>query len=204
MTYYSAFYSLVFSVALLFSSTSAFALIKDVDPFEGVECIGGGEQAFCVQEIPGQYQVTNYLNESVSAFGVTNLETSPVQVFRPAWDSFSITSETWDSGYVFTFYNAEVSTNDFGSFAELFGTDPVVNFYFLSLDNTSQLTLFPDETDANFFFNADIASAATAFGASANVLHTTVSSVSAVPEPGTYALLLAGLGLLGFAKRRQG
>ena len=29
-------------------------------------------------------------------------------------------------------------------------------------------------------------------------------SVSAVPEPGTYAMLLAGLGLLGFMTRRQG
>ncbi len=200
----SYLYPLVLSFSLVFSSTSAFALIKDVDLFEGVECIGGGEQAFCVQEIPGQYQVTNYLNESVSAFGVTNLETSPVVVFRPEWDSFSITSETWDSGYVFTFYNAAVSTNDFGSFAELFGTDPVVNFYFLSLANTSQYILLQGETDANFFFNADIVSDVTAFGASANVLHTTVSSVSAVPEPSAYAMLLAGLGLLGFAKRRQG
>lgn len=29
------------------------------------------------------------------------------------------------------------------------------------------------------------------------------ASVAAVPEPSTYAMLLAGLGLLGFAKRRQ-
>lgn len=29
-------------------------------------------------------------------------------------------------------------------------------------------------------------------------------TVTAVPEPGTYALMLAGLGLLGFAKRRRG
>jgi hypothetical protein len=31
----------------------------------------------------------------------------------------------------------------------------------------------------------------------------TVGSITAVPEPETYAMLLAGLGLLGFAARRR-
>lgn len=30
-----------------------------------------------------------------------------------------------------------------------------------------------------------------------------VSVIAVIPEPGTYALLLAGLGLLGFAARRK-
>ncbi len=33
--------------------------------------------------------------------------------------------------------------------------------------------------------------------------HGFLLSISAVPEPGTYAMLLAGLGLMGFVARRQ-
>lgn len=196
--------SFTLTLSLLFSATSAFAAVDDFDDlFVGVECIGGGEQDFCVQEIPGQYQVTNNLFENVSAFGVTNLEISDTSVDRPDWSSFSITSEAWDSGYEFMFWGAGVVTTDFGSFADLFGVDPVVNFYFLAQESLPDWTLKPGEIDPFFYFNTDTASDVTAFNASAQVLHTTVSSVAAVPEPSTYAMLLAGLGLLGLAKRRE-
>lgn len=203
----SYLYSLVLGFSMVFNATAAFAVVEYVDPFDGVECIGGGEQDFCVQEIPSQYQVTNNLEASVSAFGVTNLETSSVSTWRPNWDAFSITSTAWDAGYEFSFWGNGVSTTDFGSFATLFGTDPAVNFYFLSdyggeFGNDDWSIV--DETDPSFYFNTDAASDVTAFNSGAQVVFTTSSSsVAAVPEPETYAMLLAGLGLLGWAKRRQ-
>ena len=40
-------------------------------------------------------------------------------------------------------------------------------------------------------------------GACNNQSDYVLSSVTAVPEPGTYALLVAGLGVVGFAARRR-
>ncbi len=63
------------------------------------------------------------------------------------------------------------------------------------------------------FFQADYTGTDTrrlyAYGGSAEgtvdvgALRTEFSNVSAVPEPETYAMMLAGLGLLGFAARRR-
>jgi hypothetical protein len=57
---------------------------------------------------------------------------------------------------------------------------------FVSTDAFTQVTLLAEEQPGVW--------------ATANDLHL---SVSAVPEPGTYAMLLAGLGLLGFMSRRR-
>lgn len=43
----------------------------------------------------------------------------------------------------------------------------------------------------------------TGYGSCTNQSDYTLSSVTAVPEPGTYAMLLAGLGALGFVARRR-
>jgi hypothetical protein len=43
----------------------------------------------------------------------------------------------------------------------------------------------------------------TTTGASAWIDNATITTVSAVPEPETYAMLLAGLGVLGAAARRK-
>ncbi|MCV2370105.1 PEP-CTERM sorting domain-containing protein [Roseateles oligotrophus] len=75
-------------------------------------------------------------------------------------------------------------------------------------------SVIPDQTiafvvDQNITINGITKSVAFSFstqiGADDDHLFVIQASVNAVPEPASYAMLLAGLGLLGFAtKRRQG
>ncbi len=90
-----------------------------------------------------------------------------------------------------------------GTFESLFGTeDTSVNIYWHI--QGSDANPFNSGTLNGFFFDANIASQFTAFGTDGTVLATSVgASVAAVPEPETYAMFLAGLGLLGFASRRK-
>ncbi len=116
-------------------------------------------------------------------------------------------NETWITG------EAPVSTPDrpikeplpgtvyLGSFEDLFGSDDThVSFFWnRNIDNP----LEPGEvSDNNFLQFAFENSEATAFGAGGGVVATTLPT-TAVPEPETYAMFLAGLGLLGFASRKK-
>lgn len=87
-----------------------------------------------------------------------------------------------------------------GSFASLFGNeDAYVSFFwneYLGLNTLS----YGETSDNNFLQFAFPESQASAFGAGGTVLATTVA---AVPEPETYAMFLAGLGLMGFVARRK-
>ncbi len=71
-----------------------------------------------------------------------------------------------------------------------------------TLDFTQQIS--QNTSDPSFITNSsfNISGNQTAYFR-ANFDTLTVNAVSAVPEPGTYAMLLAGLGLMGFVARRR-
>lgn len=86
-----------------------------------------------------------------------------------------------------------------GSFASLFGTeDSGVAFYWN--ENEAYTPLNDDVELDNFFLSSQPNSDFSTFGALGNVVTT---SVAPIPEPETYAMLLAGLGLVGFVARRK-
>ncbi len=86
-----------------------------------------------------------------------------------------------------------------GSFESLFGTEDYgVSFYWNAFGADTPLS--NGVTLDNFFYGASPASDFSTFGSQGNVITT---SVAAVPEPETYAMFLAGLGLMAFVARRK-
>lgn len=101
--------------------------------------------------------------------------------------TFTATYDDWNSAY---WYNVQAQDNIDYSFSYALGSDG--NYYFAY--------------DASVMGNIQ-----TGFEGAGNYLqfaawpvHTgDVAAISQVPEPGTYAMLLAGLGLIGFIGRRK-
>jgi len=111
--------------------------------------------------------------EAITA-AVTN-DSSPVNVFDISNGTLSLFADNGDSDY----------TNDalVGSFA---------------FDNTSITGVFSPLAAGNYFYEVTGDVTGTVGGS-----YTLSSTVSLVPEPETYAMLLAGLGLIGFSVRRR-
>ncbi len=86
-----------------------------------------------------------------------------------------------------------------GSFESLFGSEENnVAFFWNAFEQDTPLN---DGVELdNFFLDANPRSDFSTFGAQGNVITT---SVAAVPEPETYAMFLAGLGLMAFMARRK-
>ena len=105
---------------------------------------------------------------------VTN-DSSPVNVFDISNGTLSLFADNGDSDY----------TNDalVGSFA---------------FDNTSITGVFSPLAAGNYFYEVTGDVTGTVGGS-----YTLSSTVSLVPEPETYAMLLTGLGLIGFSARRR-
>ncbi len=106
---------------------------------------------------------------------VTN-DSSPSNVFDISNGTLSLFADNGDLDY----------TND-----TLVGSS-------FSFDNTSVTGVFSPLAAGNYFYEVT-GNVTGSVGGS----YTLSSTVSAVPEPETYAMLLAGLGLVGFSARRR-
>jgi hypothetical protein len=135
---------------------------------------------------------------SIRFFNVTGKDGErDIRDFKISWATGGVAGRVAEEGYT-----------ELGSFASLFGEEEdYVNFYW-------NLTLSHVEMKSNplnpkggylddFYFTGQANSNFAVFGASGNVLASNLEATAAVPEPETYAMFLAGLGLLGFAKRRK-
>ncbi len=137
------------------------------------------------------------------------VDTSETIVQISKWNGGTFSKAEWNDGITFVGYGSDYSfgnenfvlrSNELGSFEGFFGTqDTSVNVYWhvegYEFDSFSRGSL-----DNFYWQDSQPRSHFTAFGAYGQVL---ASSVTAVPEPATYAMLVAGLGVLGFAARRQ-
>lgn len=169
----------------------------------GIECstMTGGSVSVteCMDLRKGAswYDVSNGSSEAITGFAVST-QSFPGEVFadRQGWYAAYLTRAQWNGEFDNTF------TQYFGN------TDTGVFLYY-----TGGMTPNPiaagETTMGEFFFFAPLASEFVAFG-SAGLGGTPLAgsllggpSVSAVPEPGVYALALCGLGVLGAVARSR-
>lgn len=130
---------------------------------------------------------------------------SPVKVRFNGLASFFQSSDiALERGDLYVGIDAAVAGTPVGSYASPFGADgdlPASFEFLANVGDEVELTLtLHGEAFASgpaAFSAGDVASL-TAYAALSGEL-----AIAAVPEPQTYAMLLAGLGLLGFAARRQ-
>ncbi len=116
-----------------------------------------------------------------------------------------------------TFNSAQLSGTRSGNSAGISGSTPPVNSVsytsdFLDFDNTAQRNFALSLTSVNPVLNSAgsgtpfvPSSAINSFRASAGGSFSSDPApvVTAVPEPGTWAMMIAGMGLVGFARRRR-
>jgi len=185
-------------------------------PFANAQCLDGNK-IICIKEIStnnnGEYQIYNGSTSQIFAFGVTNDSTTSVSDTLSGWSSQKISKSLWDSGPYGSsiFFNNQIwltGTNSIkgypalGSFESLFGNQAQsVNFYWNEKLGTDSLVT--GVTLSGFKFTGPTASNVAVFGTGGTLLSQTPLNTAAVPEPETYAMFLAGLGLLGFASRRK-
>ncbi len=138
-----------------------------------------------------------YINElfngtfSFDDVSLTNLGTEDITL-----DSLNLNllGSTFDQNNFL--FDSPVATFEDGVFAginwsyDAFNPEPDIQFSFISG--------FFDTSDAFFAYDTGFGSA---LSGTADVSYST--SVAAVPEPQTYAMLLAGLGLIGYLRKRK-
>lgn len=183
------------------------------------------QNSIYVQEIPGRYQITNKSGQEIFMFGVTNSDAQKAyseegsyftrvdSEYYSYWQGQTITKAEWDTrdGQFGAFRAADgggagsemyrLTSKKLGTFESLFGTeDTSVNIYWHI--QGSDINPFTSGTLNQFYWTDSLPqSQVTVFGISGQILSTSVTA--AVPEPETYAMFMAGLGLLGFASRRR-
>lgn len=74
---------------------------------------------------------------------------------------------------------------------------------FVDFDNTVQHFTFGNDGSFNFFVNDVSLNAGKTIAFSGTILVIEPRQTGVIPEPGTYALLLAGLAAVGFMARRR-
>ncbi len=206
-------------LALLLSSIG---LISSNAYAKAPPCLDGNT-VICISETStnnlGEYSIFNGSDNQIFAFGVTNDNTTSVSDTLDGWNSIKFSKSDWDkkpSGSSISFRDTinqktiywltgAKSTKGYpvlGSFESLFGKQAQsVNFYWNVLLGTDSLVT--GVTLSGFKFTGPIASNVAVFGTGGTLLSQSPLNTAAVPEPETYAMFLAGLGLLGFATRRK-
>ena len=146
------------------------------------------------------YRVVNNSNltptrVSIFGFAASNNDSGSAYTERSGWVADIVSQEAWDEGYqvVHDFGGVLFTTSSLGSFSSFFGSASQVNMYWAGRHYGSDIV--PGESSSEFFWLGPLASDFIAFTYEGGVL--------AVPEPETYAMLLAGLGMLGFMARRR-
>jgi hypothetical protein len=112
--------------------------------------------------------------------------------------TFSISASTTASGTApdvdLAYWLYDVDVKSVSLFKSVSGTDPQVG----STDTSTELFSFNNLTAGNYYLKVVVNG-----DANYQVTLSTSPSATAVPEPEAYAMMLAGLGLVGFAARRK-
>lgn len=98
------------------------------------------------------------------------------------------------------YFNFGVGNDSFLVFYSLNNAATAISYWCLTAGPISCNGETPPSENIGFDANGQSNAASEFRGQAGNV---SIASVSAVPEPETYAMMLAGLGLLGFAARRR-
>ena len=92
-----------------------------------------------------------------------------------------------------------VFTTSFANFVDLFNFDTGEKIGYFSFSTTEKTGYFNNLTAGNYFYEIYGAN----FGLEVGQVVFTSAAINAVPEAQTYALMLAGLGAIGFIARRR-
>ena len=137
-----------------------------------------------------------------TASGVTKSITASADSFGYFEDTdlftFSISAPTTASGTApdvdLAYRFDDVDVKSVSLFKSVSGVDPQIG----STDTSTELFSFGNLTAGNYYLKVVVNGCA-----DYKVTLSTSPSASAVPEPEAYAMMLAGLGLVGFATRRK-
>ena len=114
-------------------------------------------------------------------------------------------STAWSSGFLDTYLGFNAAPNN--PIGAYLGADPGANGFFVYQANLGTMTLDGSaSTIPSFTMNNALPVGAYILGFLSNTTATANSGailISPVPEPQTYAMLLAGLGLIGFTTWRR-
>lgn len=138
----------------------------------------------------GWYNLSNQSGQAIYGFAVSTQNTNTASWAQYAgWTGAYLTEAQWNSRF------------GLGSFDGTFGTSDTGAYVFGNNGGTPHLIL-PGETVKNSFgFSGKPYSNFVAINSSGSVI--AQSFTASVPEPETYAMLIVGLGVLGFMRGRR-